>query len=362
MRATAILTFWHILWVTGMAPTILSAADGSSDSDARENVVDEISPYVDERTVLITQINLAEFDYEAYVDLLEGFTPGWANPDQVDRQVRKFSEWRQAFRAAGGRDAYVVASLAEDPADAPFIIIPTNDVEDPQRIIDLLAEYTELEDRAPERGRLPFETTARLDDAVFLGSRPALDRIKHLKAADRPELTQALSSVGDADVRVVFLANDETRRAFRAIDPTTATLPERTGEILADGVVWAAVGMQTPPELRIDAVVKSRNANSAQALKEWIVDRVASDRERFTGGSVSPGAQEFADTMIRVLTPRVLIPTVDRLSIHCEGKDAKLFLLGAPTRWFSIHSQRSILKAIQDAPEKAALRQPGSDS
>lgn len=352
MRATAILTFWHILWVAGMAPTILSAADGSSDSDARENLVDEISPYVDERTVLITQINLAEFDYKSYVDLLEGFTPGWANPDQVDRQMRKFSEWRQAFRAAGGRNAYVVASLAEDPADAPFIIIPTSDVEDPQRIVELLAEYTELEDRAPERGRLPFELTARLDDAVFLGSRPALNRIKHLKAVDRPELAHALRSVGDADVRVAFLATDETRRAFRAIDPTTATLPECTGEILTDGIVWAALGMQTPPELRIDVVVQSRDAKSAQALQEWVADRVASGRERFTGGSISPDAQAFADTMIRVLTPRLQTPTLDRLAIHCEGQDAKLFLVVVGPRILGIRAQERVLKAIRDASEK----------
>ena len=100
------------------------------------------------------------------------------------------------------------------------------------------------------------------------GLRPSLERVRHLKAAERPDLAAAFAAVGDEamGVRLVLASSPETRRVFEELVPT---LPRELGggpiTEFTRGVRWVAAGLDGPrPSFRL--VLAAPNAEAARAL------------------------------------------------------------------------------------------------
>jgi hypothetical protein len=84
-----------------------------------------------------------------------------------------------------------------------------------------------------------------------------------------------LRAAGDTAAQVVLMLPQDSQRVMADILPR---LPERLGGIsgkqLADGLQWAALGVQLPPQLAARLTIQSTTAETAQATKEFLTGAV----------------------------------------------------------------------------------------
>ena len=99
----------------------LPAADGrpfNADALARD-----IAPFVEGRTVAVVHVDLARLDPGPLAERLAPFTGNDAGRKAAARQVlTQVAE----LTKAGGRDVYLIVSLADLPERGPFFVLPVS--------------------------------------------------------------------------------------------------------------------------------------------------------------------------------------------------------------------------------------------
>ena len=217
-----------------------------------------IAAFLDDDVTGVVRIDLAKVDVEKIAHRLA------ADPEQAAEISQAVSPWFAALKTAGAKDLYFLLNLTDmmNPEHAPpSAIVPLAPGVDARGIGQLLCGG------ANTKGPIAWPTCATVNNAVFAGSKEALERVRQLKPVDRPELTAALAALGDTSAEVVLIPTSDTRRVVEELLPS---LPRELGggstTVLTKGLRWIAAGLNTEPEPGFQFIVQGSDAASAQAL------------------------------------------------------------------------------------------------
>ncbi|HZU36485.1 MAG TPA: hypothetical protein VFA18_11280, partial [Gemmataceae bacterium] len=216
-----------------------------------------IAPFLDEQTFAVMHIDLSRVDVSAVMDRVQKIT---GLPQFVLAQPRRdLNGLAGGLKQAGARDLYVVVSLADLPLQPPLVVVP------------LLGDA----DTAAIQKLLKHEAVAVIHEAVVSGSEQALERVKRQKPMTIPGLAAGFAAEGDTAAQAVLIVSPDTRRVIREMQPT---LPNMVGggpsAVLTQGIRWAAVGVNWPPQGSVKLVIHSQNAQAARALDHWLTARL----------------------------------------------------------------------------------------
>jgi len=279
----------------------VAAADGDAGARART-----IAPFLDEQTFAVVRLDLTAVDAAA---VLKEFGPFGGIDAAGAKDLQTSADgWLADFKKAGGRDVYLVFSLADTP-DFPFLIVPLPDGSDAKALAALFNVHAGL-----------FQGGEKLGDVVFAGSPVARDRLRSLKPAERPELARALAAVGDGAAQMAIIPPPHLVRVFDEMMPV---LPKEVGggssKTLTRGVKWAALGLDAPPKMALRLTVQSADAAAARALKGALAKALKALGEQKEVGEALP---EF-DKIVAPLTPQV---EEDRLTLALDDKETRRLL------------------------------------
>jgi hypothetical protein len=275
----------------------LTLPAAGADADARARAV---APFLDEQTFAVARLDLTKFDADTLATTLTDL--GGAGADEARDVKESAGHWLGAFRKAGGKDLYVVFSLADFPK-VYFAVVPLGEGADAKALADLL-----------DLGVLPPGPREKIGDAVFAGTAATRQRLQSLKPAARPELAQAFAAAGDGAAQVALIPPPHLVRVIEEMMPA---LPKEVGDgsskALVRGVKWAAVGLDAPPKTALRLTMQSQDAAAARALDEAlgkVLKGVASLKE------VRAAVPELPKTL-PLLEPRV---EGDRVVLSLDGQ------------------------------------------
>src|SRR5439155_18568452 len=138
-----------------------------------------LAPFIDEQTFAVARLDAAGIDLDAAAAKLARYT-GQADEDlaQPRRMARDF---QARFTRAGGRELYVVFSIADLPRHGPFVLAPA-------------AAGADMDAIQKALGDLKLETTDVIGGVAFAGSNASRERLRTPTSAIRPELEAALAA------------------------------------------------------------------------------------------------------------------------------------------------------------------------
>jgi prepilin-type processing-associated H-X9-DG protein len=313
------------LFAIGLAAPCV-AGEPKFDAEARARV---IAPYLAEGTIALARLAVTGLNADALTAKLIELTHRKA--DDLEPFKQETGRWIADFTKAGGKEIYIVFDLADLPG-SPFGIVPLERKADGDAIAALLQGNIPWFPRdSAQKGT--FEVVEKLDHAIFAGDRKALARIKENKPASRPEVAKAFAAIGDTAAQLLLLPTADARRVVEELMPA---LPNELGggptAILTNGLRWAALGLDSPPNAAMRFVVQSKDATAARALNDLfgvavqkigqlpdvrrmlpqydklaalISPAVKDDRIALTLDPTSPGLSD----LLSVLTPRVMDQT-----------------------------------------------------
>ena len=266
--------------------------NGPPAPETADKLAATIAPFLDPQTVAVVHVDLARFDLTALLDvaLPEGARrrndDGRAEPADTRQRLHRGVE---ALREGGVRDLFVVLSLADLPRSGPFVVVPNAKKDAVCAAIDQL--------RGAAQGRVCEER----DGIVFYGHAATSQRLSEQRAVARLPVEPALAAVAESGLKLVVPVSDGHRRVLREMAPQ---LPPELGGVRGDdlaAVQWAAVGVETMPQVRLRTIVQTNDAQAAAALKELVGTGLAMFREMPPVREAVPGIEDLVD----ILTPEV---------------------------------------------------------
>jgi hypothetical protein len=282
-----------------------AAAADKFDVDARASAV---APFVDSQTVGIAHVDLSRIDVDVLLDWAVEI--GRLDKKELEDFRREWRGWLSDLTKAGGKDLYIVLSLADLPMEPPLVVVPLAEGVDAEAVRRAIG-------RIPVFKQLPFEKS---DHALVGGSEAARKRLRSAKPAARPELAKAFAAAGDTTAQLVLLPTPDTRRI---IDELIPALPTQLGggstRPLTHGFLWAAIGVDLPPKPSLRYTVQTPDADAARALKEWRARLLKAVAEQREVRDFLPGIGLLAE----VFAPRV---EGDRLTLTVGDAVLKTFL------------------------------------
>ena len=281
--------FRTLCLVAAIAFGLCAAATGQQFDPAAR--AETITPFLDSQAIAVGHVDIERLDPTALVKSLGELAP--AEDDRFKEQLSEMEQhlklMKTALRSGGVRDLYAVISLADLPKGGLLVVAPIKGGE-PDMAAGVLREL------------LHTEAATVISGSAVCGSQAAIDRLKSMKPGPRPELAKAFEAAGDTTVQVVFVPNSDTRRVLHEMLPR---LPEKLGDVsgqeLADGVQWAAVGANAPPKLSIKLTIQSKDAHSAAAIQRVAERGLALAKTEKELTQNIPNLEE----LIRLLTPEV---------------------------------------------------------
>jgi hypothetical protein len=316
-----------VLALAGTAP----ASQGKVDPDAR---TDAVAPYLDDQVFAVARVDLSRVKPEAILAKVAD----WGNlkPGELAVAEKMANYWLEKFTKAKGKEIYFVFSLADVQLGAdhstPIAVVPLDEGADAETIAGLLGIcFPKAEKPAKRR-------------AVVAGSKAALKRIQSLKPTRRPELVKAFKAAGETTAQLLILPTPDMRRV---IEEALPTLPKEIGggpgKAVSRGLLWAALGIDLPPQLGLNLTIQSEDQAAAKALRTLIANflKIAGEQEEVR--EYLPEFKKVADG----LTPR---RAGDRLTLTDKGENlAKLLAAFTQRGW----------QALRDAQTSANLSRIG---
>lgn len=280
------------VWVTLASAAASAAGQKAFDAAAAAKAV---APFLDEQTVGIARIDVTRLNVQAMFDkvrrIIERVEESDERRQEINRELARAQQdlagWLAEFTDAGGREVYMVVSMADLPGPPVFAVIPLRPGADADRIVRFLRPGSAGDDRpastqprqrrprGPRRWQIPPEVCERIGGVLFAGSKQTLQRIKAGRPVPRPEVAKAFAAAGDAAGHALILPTADSRKV---IDEMMPTLPQELGgepsTAVTRGVMWAAIAADPPPGISLRLTIQSQDAASAQALRR-LIDRAA---------------------------------------------------------------------------------------
>ncbi|MCR4414617.1 MAG: DUF1559 domain-containing protein [Thermoguttaceae bacterium] len=285
MHARKAVFLFVVAWLAACGP---ATAQEKSDAAARARIV---APFVEEGTVMVAHADLSRVKIEPVVALVRQLVPEAAA--EMAQGQAQFEAWLDKFRGAGGKEVYVVVTVGGGlpPEPSVLVLVPIAPGADRRALAALfpgaeppqVLEPRQLTPAEALRSPLPGprgEQARSGELLVVSGVRPAgapelAARLKQLKPVDRPEIAKAFAAAGDTVAQLLVLPPPY---AARVIEETMPEFPKAAGggpsTVLTRGLLWAAVGIDPPPEISLRLVIQSKDAQAAEAfrakLAEWV--------------------------------------------------------------------------------------------
>ncbi len=273
-----------------------------------------IAPFLDEQTVLVARLDTSRLDLAGASRQAKALL-GEVLADELEKGALAGEVARTAFASAGGREAYLVVSLADVPSRAPFGIVPVAKASDAADLARALRPLLALGGGAPPGApATPADALQRslalacepLAGAVFIGPSATLERLKTVTDRHVPvkadELARALTAAGDGTVQAVFLISDDQRRV---IDEMFPNLPPALGggstKPFSEGLRFAALGINVSAKPSLRLAIQAQDAAAAQAQGAAI----AKGLELFAGSAEVKKQLPAAEKIAQALAPRV---------------------------------------------------------
>lgn len=302
------------------------AAADKFDAEARART---LAPFVDEQTLIVAHINLTRIDAKALLDWVAEF--GQLYEEEIEQSQRDLRDWLAELNKAGGKELYLIVSMADVPKEPPLAIVPLAAGADAQAIGRVLRRIRTFQS-------MHFDT---IGQALVGGSDETRKRLRGVKPAARPELAKAFAAAGDTTAQLLLLPPSHTRRV---IDELLPTLPPQAGggstRPLAHGLLWAAVGVNLPPKPSLRLVLQSPDADSAGKLKDALV-------QIFKTLAAQRGVRDFLPDIVplaELFAPRA---EDDRLTLSLNDKEMKTFLPNFVRSYFQSAQRRAMTNKLK---------------
>jgi hypothetical protein len=266
------------------------------DAAARAKV---IAPLLDGQTFAVAHVDVTRVSLDPLCDELLRLVPD--AKDVIAAGKSQLGSTLAAFLRAGGKDIYVVFTFAAGLREAPLVgAIPLYPRSDEKAIWATLGRHLVCE----RRGEM----------LLVAEGREALQRTAGLTPDPRPELAAAFEAAGDTAAQVLLLPPKYSRRV---IEETTPELPKELGggesRVLTRGLLWAALGIDAPPQTALRLVIQSEDAAAAEALRARCGDLLRLVAQAGGGTEVLPQVDQLA----ALVTPSV---EGDRLVLRLDEK------------------------------------------
>lgn len=291
------------------------------DADARAH---PIARFVDNQTLGIAHIDLTRIDADAILDW--AIAVGQLEKQEIEGPRRALRGWLADITKAGGKELYVVISLADLPIDPPLVVVPLAEGVDAESVCRVLGRFKAFE-------QLHFEKFDR--GLLGGGSEETRKRLRAAKSAERPELAKAFAAAGDTTAQLLLLPTPDTRRVIEELMP--ALPPEAGGgstRPFTHGLRWAALGMDLPPKLSVRLTIQSPDAAAARALGDFFARLLKILAQLREVRSLLPDIGRFAE----VFAPQV---DGDRLTLSGSDKELMAFLQTAVRRTYQTVHRRA---------------------
>lgn len=229
-----------------------------------------IAPYLDSQTIAVLHLDLQRIDAQAGMDFMAEKFPAMkaGNEARFAKTREQATSFLEDLRKAGGREVFVVLSMADIPMRPPLLamkIAPGGDAEKAARMMQLGPQRYQDPD-APLGGNMAHR---KIGDLMCLSDPATLERIEALKPVEIPNLAAAFRVAGDTAAQAVFVPSADARRVVReGIGELPEEIGNYSGADLADGVQFAALGIDFPPKINVRLGVQSKDEASATKLRE----------------------------------------------------------------------------------------------
>lgn len=261
-----------------------------------------LAPFLDDETIVVAHVDLARVDVDKIVGLLSNGALG----GRLEELALVAKSHINGLTEAGGRDVYLVVSLADVPERTPFVLAPFGKGVNADRLTEALAA-------------LPLAARQRIGDVLVAGDRETIDRLQRTHGSARPELVRAFEAAGDTTAQLLLLPTSDARRVLEELMPSLpAELGGEPTAVVTQGAMWMALGVAVSPRPALRLVTQSRDSAAATALagrlRLWLplVARL--------------GEREQVLARLPELSKR-LLPVVqgDRLVLSLSGDDLEEF-------------------------------------
>lgn len=310
-----------------------------------------VAPFLDGETFLVARADVQRVDLDAIwtdLDFVWDMLPDGERAAAETTKEMVLRPWLTAFIGVGGREVYVVASVADYPAaDKPRVIVPLEPGADANAIASLICSGNPEGPTAWPDG-VAAET---IGGAVVLGERRQLERVRTLTPMLRPELAAAFAALDDAAIQIALIPPDYTRRVVEGFVPT---LPAALGggaiAPLTRGARWVAIGLNLPPKTSCKIIIQSDDAAAAKALHGLITESVAALAAQPTVQRMCPTIGQIVKLMTPALEGDQLVVALDRQQVYDTARDLlipKLFQARQQAkRVVSLANLRMIAQAV----------------
>jgi hypothetical protein len=267
-----------------------------------------VAPFLDDQTLLVARLDVRQIDPTALVNTLSRLAP--PDDQEFTKELAGLEGSAKAavqmLATAGVSELFAVISLADFPKEPVFIVAPLKSGSDSAAAGKAMQQL------------FRFEQSDARPGLVVLGKAATLERLKSLRPAARPEFSKGFERLGSAGLQIVFSVSDDTRRVLREMLPR---LPDEvgggSGKTLADGLLWAAIGVQLPPRLSLSMTIQSRDPESAAALRGMVVSAF-----QLVGRQPDIRRQwPQVDDLARLVTPRL---AGDQLLLNVTDQSAEM--------------------------------------
>jgi hypothetical protein len=212
-----------------------------------------LAPFLDEQVYAVVRVAVAVDPFGKLKDL------GFPARD-LEEGKKLATKWRDEISQAGGKELFLVWSLA-DRLGVPFVVIPTKGEEEAKTLADAL-----------KRNASPGVLAK--GSVTLVGDPDAIKRLTTLEAAARPELVRAFALVKNMPIQAAFIPPEILRRSLVESYPK---LPKDIGggssKEINRGFQFAAAGAEITPKVSFRVVLQAKDADAAKDLNR-ILDKV----------------------------------------------------------------------------------------
>jgi hypothetical protein len=248
----------HRLTALAVALAFVAPAVAAEKKFDPEVAAKAVAPFVDDKTFAIGHADLTLIELDKAIAFVKEL--GKFEEEELKEPATAMKEWLATFRKAGGKDVFVVVSMADIPMSGPFFVIPVGEKADEEALAKLFADN-------------PRMKYAKMKKSLVVGNDKTIERLQDQTPEERPEIAKAFAAAGDTMAQLVLVPTEDSRRVVEQMLPE---LPKEIGggptKTYTRGVHWLALGVDGPPKPKAKLVVQSTDAETAKELHKALSD------------------------------------------------------------------------------------------
>jgi hypothetical protein len=261
---------------------------------------DVISPFIDSQTNAVIHVDFTNLDMDQVAAwCTKAMGTATTDPDvkakaqqSANESMAQSKKWVSDFRNAGGKDLYVVISLAGMMQGTSVgMVIPLNGA-DPVALgkvfeIPNMPKPNPNDPNAAAQARM-MPQTAVVGNAMIFSTGAGIDKFKAPSSEPRQDLVDGLTAGGNSTLQLSLTpANLKTNPFFKMMvsqmmngggGPGAPQGGQQQGGLLSepqwDNVTWVSVSLTSPPKEGANCTIQCKDADSAAAMQDLINQKI----------------------------------------------------------------------------------------